>query len=357
MTGVPVSASSTSESDRPAGATELLRTRSRLIEQFSATGDLAQSLLRGPVTVLDLVPAPAAALHLEGVTSTVGDAPDVARIEQVVEQLRADRRRLPIVSDSLTTEHPQLARLLPGVAGLLIVPVDGARGCLAWFRPELPDATGRSDDSPALEHGTAPSGARGSASDRVQPWEGLADAAVHLSRELDGAILRNLHSDLAQFGFHDALTGLSNRRLLVDRIEQALRGPTRGAGIALLLVDINSFSAVNESFGHDGGDEVLLQAAERLRSVTRDSDTVARVAGDEFVILAGSANRAVAFRIAERVLSALDRPFMVAGRPLTITFSVGLAEAEAEDTPAELMARVHAAMDRAKRSGENQFAY
>jgi diguanylate cyclase (GGDEF)-like protein len=189
---------------------------------------------------------------------------------------------------------------------------------------------------------------------RAQPWEGLDERAARFGRDLDSAILRTLHTDLAHFGFHDALTGLSNRRLLVDRIEHALSGPGRGAGAALLLIDIVSFKAVNAALGHDGGDEVLIQAAERLRSVTRDSDTVARLRGDEFVILAPGADGAAATRIAERVLAALRPPFSVAGRPLAVTFAIGVAEAEADDTAADLMRRADAVMHRAKHSGRNR---
>lgn len=330
-------------------AAELLQARTTLVEQFNSTGSLARALLHGPVTVLDLVPARAAALHLEGVTSTIGDAPEVARIEQVVEHLRTERRRLPIASASLATEHPKLAELLPAVAGLLIVPIDGARGCLAWFRPEV-EAVERHDDRSGSSRSpsTFPSARSRGVSGRAAPWEGLDEAAAQFGRDLDGAILRNLHSDLAHFGFHDALTGLSNRRLLMERIEHALAGPTRGAGIALLLIDINSFTAINGSLGHDRGDEVLMQAAERLRSVTRDSDTVARLDGDEFVILAGGADRFAASRIATRVLTALERPFTLAGRPLRVTASIGGTEAEAEDTAAGMLRRARTAVDWAK---------
>lgn len=316
--------------DDEGGQAEALRARTALVEQFNSTGDLARALLHESVTVLDLVPARAAALHLDGVTSTIGDAPDVARIDQVVEHLRVRRLRLPFASDALAIEHPPLADLLPAVAGLLIVPIDGARGLLAWFRPEL--------EAPE-QHGTRTGAA---------PWEGLDAVAAQFSRDIDGAILRNLHSDLAQFGFHDALTGLSNARLLMDRIGHALAGPGRGVGTALLLVDINAFTALNRSLGHGRGDELLIQAAERLRSVTRDSDTVARLAGNAFVILASGADRVVASRIAERVLAALERPFTLAGSPVKLTASIGGTEVEAEDTAADMMQRAHTAVDWAK---------
>jgi chemotaxis family two-component system sensor kinase Cph1 len=346
-----------SETEGLTRAADLVQTRTRLVEQFSATGDLVQALLRGTVTALDLVPAGAAALHLEGVTSTLGDAPAVTRIQLVMEQLRSYRTPLPMATDCLAADHPQIAGLLPGVAGLLIVPVDGGRGCLLWFRPEIEETTeplgdqSEADPESALSPRTSPSAPKSSVWRRAQPWEGLAEAATRLSRDLDGAILRNLQSELAHFGFHDALTGLSNNRLLMDRIEHALAGPGRGAGVALLLVDLDSFKAINDSLGHDRGDEVLIQAADRLRSVTRDSDTVARLAGDEFAILAVGADRASAPRIAERMLAALRPPFTIAGSPLRVTCAIGVAEGAADDTAADLMRRAETAMYRAKRAG------
>jgi diguanylate cyclase (GGDEF)-like protein len=351
-----------SEIGRLARAAELLQTRSALVEQFTVTGTMAQALLHGTVTVLDLVPAAAAALHLEGVTSTIGDAPDAARLEQFWERLRSERGRLPFASASLAIEHPELARLLPRVAGVLVVPIDGTKGYLAWFRHEVTDTTewlgdqSESNRASPLSPRTSFSAWSSSVSGQAEPWQGLDEEAVQLSRDLDGAIVRNLHSDLAHFGFHDALTGLPNRRLLVDRVEHALAGRSRGGGVAVLFIDIDSFKAINDSLGHDRGDEALIQIAGRLRSVTRDSDTVARLGGDEFVVLAESANLVAASNIADRVLAALRLPLTVGGDQLTVTSSVGVATAEADDTAATLMRRADAAMYRAKRSGKDRIA-
>ena len=324
------------ELDRLARAAERLQTRSRLVEQLGPSGDLAQALLRGPTTVLDLVPASAAALRVGGTTATIGDAPDATSVARAVELLRGDRIPLPLVSDALATEHPELARLLPGIAALLAVPVDAGRGCLLWFRNEVPEPDG---------------GAAGPGS-----WAGLDEAAVQLSRDLDAAVQRSGHSDLARFGFHDRLTGLPNRRVLIDRIERALAGGFGGGTVALVIVDIDSLKAVNESLGHDRGDDVLVQVAERLRSVTRASDTVARFAGDQFVVLAPSALRGSSPRIAERASAVLEAPFTVAGRSLAIAFTVGAAEADDRDTAADLVRRAASAMYRAKRSRERQEA-
>jgi chemotaxis family two-component system sensor kinase Cph1 len=351
-----------SEIGRLARAAELLQRRNALIEQFALTGNMAQSLLHGTVTLLDFVPAAAAALHLEGVTSTTGDAGDTAGVEQFVDQLRAGGGRLPFVTDSLATDRPELAGLLPTIAGLLIVSVDSGRGYLAWFRHEITDTTEwlgdqtESNRESTFSPRNSFSAWSSSVSSQAEPWQGLDEEAIQFSRDLDSAILRNLQSDLAYFGFHDALTGLPNRRLLIDRMEHSLAGRGRGVGVAALFIDIDSFKSINDTLGHDGGDDALIEIAERLRSLTRDSDTVARLGGDEFVVLAGSANLATAFKIADRVLEALRRPLTVNGRPLRVTASIGVVAAEADDTAADLMRRADAAMYRAKRAGKDQTA-
>jgi chemotaxis family two-component system sensor kinase Cph1 len=352
-----------SEIGRLARTAELLRMRNALVEQFTLTGSMAQSLLHGTVTVLDLVPAAAAVLRHDGLTSTTGDLPDTARVEQFVERLRADGGRLPFASDSLAIDRPELATLLPTVAGVLIVPIDGGRGYLAWFRHEITDTTewlgdqSESNRDSTLSPRKSFSAWSSSVSAQAEPWQGLDEEAAQFSRDLDSAVLRNLQSDLAHFGFHDALTGLPNRRLLMDRIDHSLAGRNRGAGVALLFIDIDSFKAINDSLGHDSGDDALIRIAERLRSVTRDSDTVARLGGDEFVVVvAGSANLVTASQIASRVLEALRRPITVNDRPLRVTSSIGVAAAEADDTAVDLMRRADAAMYRAKRAGKDRIA-
>jgi len=353
---------SMSEIARLKRAAELLQVRSRLVEQFSLSDDMMRALLHGTVTVLDLVPASGAALHLEGATSTLGDVPEMSLVDRVVEYLHAEGIGLPFASDALAIEHPRLSALLPTVAGLLIIPIDNGRGYLAWFRPEVNETTewlgdqSESNRAHTLSPRISFSAWSTSVSGEADPWRELENEAIELGHDLDSAMLRSRESDLAHFGLHDALTGLPNRRLLMDRIEHALAGRGRGGEVALLFLDIDSFKAINDSLGHDGGDEVLVQVAQRLQSVTRDSDTVARLGGDEFVVLSADADHAMASGIAERILAAMRRPLTVDGHPLTVTTSIGVATAEPADTTTDLMRRADSAMYRAKRSGKNQSA-
>lgn len=154
---------------------------------------------------------------------------------------------------------------------------------------------------------------------------------------------------------HDPLTGLPNRRLLADRLEQAMERSRRsGRNVAILFCDLDGFKHVNDAHGHRAGDDVLVALASRLQSVVRPQDTLARVAGDEFVILCEAlpgADRAA--RIAQRTLGVLDAPFHIeqVPAPVEIGMSVGVALAGDEDTLASAVARADAAMYQAKRQG------
>jgi diguanylate cyclase (GGDEF)-like protein/PAS domain S-box-containing protein len=152
----------------------------------------------------------------------------------------------------------------------------------------------------------------------------------------------------------DPLTRLPNRLLLMDRARQALTRLHRGGGVvALLFVDLDRFKAVNDNFGHDVGDRLLISVAERLMEMMRDSDTVARLGGDEFVILGEEIETdAEALALAERVVSTLNEPFVSGAVEATIHASVGVSVTHDPDRDPEGMLReADIAMYRAKRAG------
>jgi diguanylate cyclase (GGDEF)-like protein len=143
----------------------------------------------------------------------------------------------------------------------------------------------------------------------------------------------------------------------MDRLEQAFAGRVRGAAISLLFIDLDSFKTINDSLGHDRGDAVLTQVAGRLLAVVRSTDTVARIGGDEFVVLCGNADRQAALHVAERVLAALRPPLEVDGHRLPVTASIGVATAEEHDhTVSDLLRRADTSMYQAKPSGKNRAA-
>jgi diguanylate cyclase (GGDEF)-like protein len=148
----------------------------------------------------------------------------------------------------------------------------------------------------------------------------------------------------------DALSGLPNAAMLRERIN-------RSAGAAaLLLVGLDRFAHINDSFGHQMGDRVLRDVAQRLRSVTRAEDLVARVVGDQFALWLDGADRAAAERAAQRVLAAVAEPCVVNDMPFTLTCSVGIALRPPDgQTADELLAHAEGAMQAAKNSGRGHY--
>jgi diguanylate cyclase (GGDEF)-like protein/PAS domain S-box-containing protein len=159
---------------------------------------------------------------------------------------------------------------------------------------------------------------------------------------------------------HDGLTDLPNRTLLFDRLRQAILVSKREHHpLALLMMDLDRFKEINDTFGHHGGDDVLRHVATRLKGQLRESDTVARLGGDEFaIILPGVQDEAAAALTASRILQALQEPLTVEGEPLEIRASIGIVlfprHAEDADT---LLRRGDAAMYEAKRAGTGTAVY
>jgi diguanylate cyclase (GGDEF)-like protein/PAS domain S-box-containing protein len=159
---------------------------------------------------------------------------------------------------------------------------------------------------------------------------------------------------------HDALTGLPNRVLFLDRLGLAIRRAQRrhpGACAAVLFLDLDRFKLVNDSLGHQAGDQLLVEVARRLASVLRPNDTVARLGGDEFTILLdGVTGAPEASRIAERVQQVLRDPLHVADRELFVGASIGIALATGDATPEAVMRDADVAMYRAKGGGRARHA-
>jgi len=176
---------------------------------------------------------------------------------------------------------------------------------------------------------------------------------------------KRAEEEIERLAFHDVLTGLPNRRLLLDRLAMAITGTVRaGQHGALLFIDLDNFKDLNDTLGHDRGDELLQQVAQRLQSGVRSADTVARLGGDEFVLMleglhpdiAQAASEAEA--IARKVLVMLNQPYVLAGREHNSSPSIGVALfGHGEDTVDELLKRADLAMYRAKIEGRNTLRF
>jgi diguanylate cyclase (GGDEF)-like protein len=158
---------------------------------------------------------------------------------------------------------------------------------------------------------------------------------------------------------YDALTGLPNRTLLHDRLRQAVYAQRNVRAIAVVCIDLDHFKFVNDSLGHSAGDEMLKRMAERFRSVLRDGDTVARLSGDEFVlILNDQNNEEVVFRAMQRIAQRVCEPMNIAGKDLYITCSAGVSLFPQDGPDVEtLLKNADVAMYRAKEAGRNNFQF
>ena len=168
---------------------------------------------------------------------------------------------------------------------------------------------------------------------------------------------KKLEQELRHQAFHDSLTGLANRALFENRLGHALEGlRRRESGLAVVFIDLDDFKTVNDSLGHTVGDELLRAVGERLRYNLRGADTAARLGGDEFgVLLDGAATAQAASDAARRLIAALEPPFTIHGRHLSVSASLGIALASSgRETMEELMRNADLAMYEAKRRGGAQ---
>ena len=179
-----------------------------------------------------------------------------------------------------------------------------------------------------------------------------------LANVLADALERQATEDaIRDRALHDPLTGLPNRVLFVDRLEHALARLGRQQSLcAILFLDLDHFKLVNDSLGHQVGDELLAAAAPRLKQALRSSDTVARFGGDEFgVLLEDVASERDAIETAERIAAIFARPFVLSGSEHFVTTSIGIALARGGEQADELIRDADAAMYRAKDRGRARY--
>ncbi|AWH52738.1 hypothetical protein C1924_05900 [Stenotrophomonas sp. ESTM1D_MKCIP4_1] len=181
-------------------------------------------------------------------------------------------------------------------------------------------------------------------------------------RERTGLLAESLekaNDKLLQAALHDPLTQLPNRMLLQDRIEQHIeKARRRNHGLAVMFCDLDGFKAVNDAYGHQLGDRLLVRMSERVSSLLRPQDTFARLGGDEFVIVLAIDEPDDAVVVAERIIAAVAEPFLIDAAELQVSASLGIAlYPDDATTERELMAHADAAMYHTKDGGRNGYTF
>ena len=186
----------------------------------------------------------------------------------------------------------------------------------------------------------------------------LSAANAKLQEEI--AERQQAEERIRHLAHHDPLTGLPNRALLQDRLQQALTQARRGGHrVAVMFLDLDRFKAINDSLGHEVGDELLKAVAQRLRGAVRAGDTVARLGGDEFVVvLPEVADAEAVARVAEKIIAAFVPPVPIGPHVLKASTSIGIGVSpEDGEEPHALMKSADTAMYLAKRDGRNRFHF
>jgi diguanylate cyclase (GGDEF)-like protein len=189
--------------------------------------------------------------------------------------------------------------------------------------------------------------------------KGKIDSA-RLMKAMQYSIERKRYQEeLERQANYDALTGLPNRHLLHDRLKQAVFAQRSARSIAVVFIDLDHFKVINDSLGHNFGDEVLRHVGERLQAAVRDGDTVARLGGDEFVLILSDQTREdVIFRTMRRLIGKVSEPIVIGERELNITCSAGISLYPQDGPDVQtLLKNADAAMYRAKSQGRNTFQF
>ena len=192
----------------------------------------------------------------------------------------------------------------------------------------------------------------------LDPNELLARVTTQIKRKRYNDRLRRSVRETIELAVTDGLTGLYNRRYLDNHMRQLVdRAVTRGRPLSICVTDIDRFKSVNDTYGHDAGDEVLRELSRRIRQTVRGADLACRMGGEEFVVVMPETDAAMAEMVAERLRASIETtPFTIADRALTlsITASLGLATLRSDETPDSFLKRADEALYLAKRTGRNK---
>ncbi len=189
--------------------------------------------------------------------------------------------------------------------------------------------------------------------------EALADGGGWLATYEDVTERRQAEARIAYMARHDALTGLPNRVLFVERIEEAIEKAKRGSGCAVFCLDLDHFKNVNDTLGHPIGDELLRIVAARLKDCVREADAVARLGGDEFAVVQSAiVDPQEAVKLANRIVERLAQPFQIEGHSMAVGVSIGISLAPEDGQDHEkLLKNADVALYRAKEDGRGTWRF
>jgi diguanylate cyclase (GGDEF)-like protein len=331
------SAAALEEARRQAATASTLLGLSSSLAEVVSVDEVAGKLVRA---VRELIDCDRASVVLVNTATGIGQVAAVegyAPVEEA-ELLRArfavdDQTLRPIPLGSPGEDPVPVSDLADriGSAGRVMSPIVASGELLGWLAASVADRPGRLVGAELSE--------------RMRGLAALAATAVRNARLLD---------QIRHQALHDTLTGLPNRSLILDRVEQMLaRGRrTRGEG-AVLFLDLDGFKEINDTLGHAAGDHLLRSVANRLAATLRGSDTIGRLGGDEFVVLVESDTEANAEMVAERLLTALQQPFVIGGTTVTVSASIGLAAGDRQ-TAGEMLRDADIALYEAKAAGKHR---
>ncbi|MGN7296061.1 diguanylate cyclase domain-containing protein [Ferdinandcohnia sp. SAFN-114] len=188
----------------------------------------------------------------------------------------------------------------------------------------------------------------------------MIDFKGHLARELiarDITIQKSEIENVTRLAYEDALTGLPNRRAFMDQLTRLLKSSEKeNKMFGVMFIDLDGFKQVNDTLGHDGGDILLKQVSDYFKKCVADKGIVARLAGDEFMVLLDSANQEESTLVANRIIESFNSPIIILGKRVRVTSSIGIALYPQHGLNAtELINRADMAMYQAKQQGKNKY--
>lgn len=351
------------------GQSEQLAERVARVQVLDAIGERVTTAAATPVTallekpedVLALLEADGALIQIGNQAQLIGQTPALPEARAIAAAMRARCGGEVASTDALGTTCPEFAPLAATASGVVALPIlHGPDDAILWFREQVTQTVtwGGEPEKPAEgEAGRLTPRKSFAAWQSViqghsRPWKEVdLELAKDLRRLITGAMLRNLEvqTRLAGLRHYDALTGLPNRRLLEERLATRQTNPAAPPA-TMIFLDLDRFKTVNDSLGHAVGDDLLVQVANRLVENVPSHHLIARIGGDEFVILCESASLAEGQEVADAVMAAFRAPFQLAGKPYRLSTSVGVSQA-GSGQPDHMLRSADSAMYAAKRGG------